>query len=245
MVLLALWGWEAATWSAIASWVTAGVALAAGLIAYTQLREAGRLRRQQAQPYVVVYLRPSEAGDEFVELVLENLGTTAAHEVGVRIEPTPERMSHGELEEVLFPTKIPTLVPGQRWTTFWDVSVRRDKDLPDLHEATVTFTDLLKNSHRDRFVLDWALERQRGAIRLRGQHHHAEATREIAKQLKDWSRTSSSKGPTIWMRDGDARVRRLRETYESRAPEPFGRRVLSRVRRRARRWLPLTRMSRQ
>lgn len=229
MAPLALWGWEASTWSAIASWATAGIALAAGLIALTQLREAARLRRQQAQPYVVVYLRPSGAGDEFVELVLENLGATAAHEVGVRIEPTPERMSQGKLEEVLFPKKIPTLVPGQRLATFWDVSVRRDDELPDLHEATVIFTDLLKNSHRDRFILDWSLERQRGAIRIRGQHHQAEATREIAKQLKDWSRTSSSKGPTIWTRDGDARAQRVRETYESRARQPLAQRLLDRV----------------
>lgn len=216
MAVEALLGWEASTWSAAAAWLTALVAVVAVIVATNQLREAARLRSQQAQPYVVVQLRPSEAGDEFLELVVANLGATAARDVQIAIEPEPMRSEPTGPEPVLYPTQIPTFVPGQTWATFWDVSIRRQEHLPDLHVATVDFTDPLRKHHRETFTLDWALERQRGAIRVRGQHHQAEAIRDMVKLMKGWNRNSGSSGLTVWTRDGDARSRRTRKLYDKR-----------------------------
>ena len=54
-------------WSAIGTCVTVVVATVAGLIAFFQVREARRLREEQAQPYVVAYLDASPGGDWVIE----------------------------------------------------------------------------------------------------------------------------------------------------------------------------------
>jgi hypothetical protein len=84
-----LLGLPAQDWSALATSSAVIVALIGGMIAYTQLRQTQSLRREQARPYVAVYLAPTR--DEFVifDLVVKNFGATAASNIKVRITPKP------------------------------------------------------------------------------------------------------------------------------------------------------------
>src|SRR5215212_1433976 len=79
--------WSPEAWAALAAWATVGVAAAAGYIALEQLNEAARLRREQAQPYVVAYIQPSPAAPFLAEIVLKNFGATAAQDVRLTITP--------------------------------------------------------------------------------------------------------------------------------------------------------------
>jgi hypothetical protein len=136
----AVWSWPFSTaeeWSALAAWGTATVALIAGGVAVGQLGEARRLREEQAQPYVVAYMEPSVAGAYFMDLVVRNFGTTAAHDVRLRIDPAPRRAA-GTRGDVWPPDSIPVLVPGQEWRTLWDCGARVDSGLPDHHEAAIS-----------------------------------------------------------------------------------------------------------
>jgi hypothetical protein len=47
-------------WSAIAAWVGLILTVIAALYAWSQLREARQTRNEQAQPYVAIYMEPSE-----------------------------------------------------------------------------------------------------------------------------------------------------------------------------------------
>ncbi len=89
-------------WSAIAAWVsavatlvTASIAIAAAVIARKQLGEARRVREEQAQPYVAVFMADS-AVNKFQDLVIRNFGTTAAKDIAVNIEPIPTPASTAE-----------------------------------------------------------------------------------------------------------------------------------------------------
>jgi hypothetical protein len=128
----AVWSWPLSTadeWSALAGWATAAVALIAGGVAVGQLGEARRLRLEQAQPYVVVFMEASAAGSWYVDLVIRNFGTTATHDVRLEIEPAPHRHA-GRSGVVWLPESIPVLVPGQEWRTFWDTGQRMDPSRP-------------------------------------------------------------------------------------------------------------------
>jgi hypothetical protein len=81
-----------------AAWITAGLAIAAGCMALGQLGEAraarlerARLRKEQAQPYVVAFIDFSEVSTFLVDLVVRNFGATAAHDVRLDIDPIPRR----------------------------------------------------------------------------------------------------------------------------------------------------------
>jgi hypothetical protein len=177
--------WPAENWSALASWVTVTIATVAGGIAIKQLREARSLRREQAQPYVAVFMERNAADPKLMDLVVRNFGTTAATDVVLKIDPPPRRVVVEGHEDVWLPERIPTLVPGQEWRQLWDSTPERaDADLPDRHNVLVTFRDSLKKNHRCDYVLDWSAVRKRLVTDVLGVHDVAKSLREIGEAMR-------------------------------------------------------------
>jgi len=224
---VSIWHLGPDVWAAIATWVGACVALAAGIavatIGRSQLAEARRLRREQAQPYVVVFAQESDSGPWNIDLVIKNFGETAATDVRVTFSApldsavlrTPP--SHSPIKT---PEVIPVLVPGQEWRTFWDSTQARDeaKDLPQRYTATVVFSD----SHRRpvdahyEFVIDWQVLLDRGFVQVYNVHHIADALRDIRDDLR---RVKSHHGLNVVVRDGDAMDGRDRKSHAYRVRE--------------------------
>jgi len=192
------------------------LAVAAGLIARGQLRETKRLREEQAQPYVVVFMESSPAGEWLIDLVVKNFGSTAAHDVRVEFDP-PLRRAAGEDGTVSVPASIAVLVPQQEWRTLWDTGIARaDSDLPDHHVAKVRFSDSQRRELPTyEFVLDWGVVKARDVVTVYGSHHAATALREMAKEVKKW-REGASGGLKVFTRNGDARDQRMREAMQER-----------------------------
>lgn len=105
-------------WTAIAAWAGVAIAVIAGKVAYSQLGEARQLRRGQAQPYVVASAETSPAGEWVVDLVIRNLGKTAARNIHVVVDPPAMRAADAAHPDVWIPAVMPVLVPGQEWRTF-------------------------------------------------------------------------------------------------------------------------------
>lgn len=213
----AVWSWPLSTaeeWSALAGWATAAVALIAGGVAVGQLGEARRLRLEQAQPYVVAYMEPNATSTYYMDLVVRNFGTTAAHDVRLKVDPRPRRAA-GTGGAVCLPDSIPVLVPGQEWRTMWDSGARLKSDLPDRHEAVVSFKDsqgapLLPF----RSILDFGTHKDRLHTVVYGVHDAAKALREINKTIKKWRKPGyTGLAVTAW--DGEAASERLRARHEA------------------------------
>jgi len=187
-------------WSAVAAWVsavatlgTAGIAVTAVVIARRQLAEARRVREEQAQPYVAVFMTSSGV-DQFHDLVVRNFGATAAHDVVVTLEPPPRRSAGPDegfefFSEVWLPERIPTLVPGQEWRTMWDFTpARAEQELPDHHAAVVSFKDSQGQSFAFHYELDWAATRNLASVKEYRVHDGAKALRDISATLKKKAR---------------------------------------------------------
>jgi hypothetical protein len=204
--------WPADGWAAAASWVTALIAGVAAIVALRQLGEARRLRLEQAQPYVVAYMDPSGAGNYFLDLVLRNFGTTAAHDVRLTIDPPPQQAAH-QSRMLWLPESLPVLAPGQEWRTFWDSGARVSSDLPERHEASVRCKDSVGRELPPlASILDFAAHKQ-GNLVVYGMHDAAKALREIDKRLRDWKRPGrTGLAVTVW--SGDAADEREREWLE-------------------------------
>ncbi len=209
--------WDPEDWSALAAWVTAGVALAAGMVAARQLGEARRLRLEQAQPYVAVYMESSAAEPHFIDLVMKNFGTTAATDVRLKVVPALQRtVQGGAPEDVWLPECIPVLVPGQEWRTWWDFGPERaETDLPQRYEASVSYKDA---HHRalptTPAVLDWGAYLGRRWVSVYTMHDAAKALREMSKTLRKWQESPSG-GLAVFTRDGDEKDQQKRERYEA------------------------------
>lgn len=210
---LSTWGPE--HWTAAAAWATVAVAVIAGVIALLHVREARRLRQEQAQPYVVAYMEPSSATPHIIDLVVRNFGMTAAYDVEVSISPSLERsIQGGEPEAVWLFDRLPVLVPGQEWRTMWDFGPSRaDSDLPDRHNATVSYRD---SKGRDMqplsTVLDWTAYMGRRWVTVYGIHDAAKALREIDKRMKQWG--EGFRGLSVFVRDADRIDEESRKEFE-------------------------------
>jgi hypothetical protein len=218
MVLASVLGLPAEDWSAIAACSAVVLALVAGVIALIQVLQARRLRKEQAQPYVVAYLAPSAAASWAIDLVIKNLGATAATDVRVVLDPAAVRAIDGETGDGLaLPEVIPLLVPGQEWRSLWDtINKRHGSGLPDEYKTTVSFTDAHgRDPQKFKFVLDWDTVMRRDVVTTYGLHDAAEALRDINKIVKQWSE-GAGKGLAVFARDGDARDQRTREYLDKR-----------------------------
>ena len=167
------------------------VAVVTGAFVFLQVREAARLRREQAQPYVAVDMRQLGTGDTSVraiELVVKNYGTTAAHDV--RLESDPPLVSTHEFPEEWGEFRtfdvLPTLVPGQEWSTLWegDSANRYESNLPQAHDVTVRYKDSRgRRMDPTTFRLDWSAHKFRVFRVVNGPHEiHAEL-KKIRKDL--------------------------------------------------------------
>jgi hypothetical protein len=205
-------------WSAIAAWVGLILAVITVLYAWSQFKEARQTRDEQAQPYVAIYIEPTEADPNAVDLIIKNFGATAARDVSVTIDPPPKSSVNASIDDVKVPSIIRTLVPGQYWSTFWDTTFHREKQgLPAHHTATISFKD-----SRERqlgpytFDLDWNQILDRGWIVTHGMHELAGAVREIRDVYRN---RGDSQYSHVLAYSGEERDRQQREQWEERRAE--------------------------
>ncbi|MGY1660772.1 hypothetical protein ACI78Q_06045 [Geodermatophilus sp. SYSU D00705] len=211
--------WTPEDWSAFGTNITAVIAVLAGIVAWRQLREARRLRTEQAQPYVVCYAEVAPGHDTAVDIVIRNFGTTLAR--GITVTVTPPILRSGrpgeEPEEVHLPARLPALVPGQAWRTLWDLAPRRAKSsrpISGLHEVIVSYSD----SHGKALpptpsVLDWEDFGQRTMLVTHGVHEAATALRDLSRTVAGFKYRSSG-GLSVHMHDADEAERQEREDFE-------------------------------
>lgn len=205
-----------ALWSAGAATLTSIVAIVAVFVAVRQVAQARKLREDQAQPYIAVYLESAETRPQFVDLVIRNFGRTAATNVSVEITPTPQRSPDDRgpnPDDVLYPRTFRTLVPNQEWRTLWDFSpARNEMQLPSKHAVVVAY-DGVPGTGRQHFEyeLDWDFFIGRRWVNTYGVHDGAKALREIEKQVRRWSESLGGRGLRVYVRDGDERDERQRE----------------------------------
>ncbi|TKG68347.1 hypothetical protein [Prauserella endophytica] len=221
----------AATWSAMAALGTLLVALIAAGFAWRQVNEARRLREEQAEPYVAVFLELDYVTSS-IDLVVKNFGNTAAFDICISSEPVLERSKDdaGNVEEVKMPAVIKTLVPGQEWRSLLDFSTSRAKTkLPNHYDLTVNFTsqgpvklarkgERRTKEHAYTYSLDIAaLESTQYVVRY-NIHNVAKELKKIRDAVEKWREGVGQRGMAVWVRDGHAKDERRRaELAEVRA----------------------------
>ena len=208
-----LWHVSNGAWSATAAWVGLLLAVLAARFAWSQFREARRTRDEQAQPYVAIYMEPTEAAQNAVDLIIKNFGATAAREIEITIEPPLNSSINGEVDKVKVPNLIRTLVPGQQWSTFWDTTFRRkDRGLPKHHIATIRFKDSRNRTLGPYiFDLDWDAILGRGYIVTHGMHDLAKALMEVRDTYKQRGDTQYTH---VLAYSGEEHDKRERERFE-------------------------------
>jgi len=208
-------GWS--TWLSPGDYSTADwagltflVLLGAAGVAYVQAREARRLRKDQARPFVVIDFHPSRS--TFIELKITNTGRTLATNVSFDFDkPLRTTLDYiegrGDLMALsLFSKPMPGLAPGKEITVLFDqFPDRLQAGLPLTYSVAVSYSDPAGNTYeRETSILDLEMYIGTGGITQNDLHDvHARLT-EIAGNIKRWT---DSGGLKVLTR-GDLRRRR-------------------------------------
>lgn len=193
-------------WQAVGAIGTLAVAVAAAIFALFQVREAARLRRDQARPYVVVYV--DRVAATIVDLVVKNFGATAARQVTLEWDRTVLMYSTGKEPVPLdLIEHIPLLAPDQEWRTLWDFQGRRIAAMEAPYRVKLSSRDSRGRKLPDEeFSIDTRQFANAMIRQQNGLHEIGEALAKIEHQIGTLSDTS----PGLCDRDGAVRVEQLR-----------------------------------
>jgi hypothetical protein len=86
-----------------------------------QLELTEQVRRDQAQPYVYVDIRPDEHVPMKIMVVIQNTGMTVARNIRVKLDPPLQSQAKPDFETVLNGGTISALAPGRKMQWFFDV----------------------------------------------------------------------------------------------------------------------------
>lgn len=166
------------------------VALAAAGYAFSQVQEARQLRLDQARPFVVVDFEPSPVGHPFMDLVIQNIGTTLAQDVRITFDPplkTTFDKDSGPIPPLagasLFAHPIPSIPPGKRYAVLFDHMPDRFNrlDLTRRYRVNVELSGPHGKEAPTEQVIDLDLYYNTQKVAEYGTHH-------IAKTLRAWAK---------------------------------------------------------
>jgi hypothetical protein len=178
-------------WSAIAAIATAVavlIAVLAAILAIRQLRLTRELEEEKARPYVIAFIDESQADRQILDFVVRNVGSTAARDLTVTLDPPYVRSSElvgnefGRVRFLLEPVSM--LPPGGELRNFMDTT--RDISTSGRTRVPMTvrleYKDRLGKTQEDSYVID-PFDRM-GSVRteILGLHSIAKTLRAIAKK---------------------------------------------------------------
>jgi hypothetical protein len=181
-------GWAAV--SAIASVATFVGGLIAVLVAFNQIRSARKIHDDQVRPYVIVDIEPNLSSWMLQDLVIRNIGQTAAVECRIQLDPRPTRAVDQNTETLgdakVLNEPISMLAPGREIRLFFDsLSERIGTDLPMQYTATVTYKSHATKEHwTETYTLDVAALLGVENFDVFTIHHVAETLRDLHRDLR-------------------------------------------------------------
>ena len=181
-------GWSAI--SAIASAATFFGGLVAVLVAFKQIQSARQLHGDQVRPYIIVDIEPNPASWMLHDLIIRNIGQTAAVDCRIQLDPKPKRASDTEKDTLgdakVLNEPIAMLAPGREIRLFFDSMIERMRtNLPMLYAATVSYQSHATGEQwTETYTLDVATLKGTENIDIYSIHHAAKALREIQKDLR-------------------------------------------------------------
>jgi hypothetical protein len=179
------WEWSPSAWSALTFLVLVFA------VAWRQVREAQRLREEQARPFVIVDF---QAWQTIIEMTITNIGSTLARDVQFTFTP-PLATTHDDsargspMNLSIFKNGIASLPPEQQMKLFFDqFPARIQAKLPLTYEVEVSYTGPAGRRYTEKNVLDLQVYLGTGGrITRYGVHEIHREIKNIADTVKRWT----------------------------------------------------------
>jgi hypothetical protein len=214
-VVLSPWEWTSSDWAGL----TFVVFVVVALVALRQVKEARRLREEQARPFVIIDF---DAWGTIIELTIKNVGKTLARDVRFDFAPTltttrDATSGRGKVMDLnLFKNGIPSLAPSKEIKLFFDqFPARIEAGLPLTYEVQISYRDGSDKRYSEPTVLDLSMYIGTGGITRHNIHDVHKRLEELVKEVKKWTffgggiKTMSSEDIREYHQELDERHARL------------------------------------
>ncbi|MCC0096228.1 hypothetical protein K7B10_15820 [Streptomyces flavotricini] len=175
-----------------------------------------RAQREQAEPYVIVDIRPRIPGSSLLVLVIENIGQTLARNVRISVSPPLQTTLGAERAETLnraVGRRIATLPPKRRIPFVMDVGHQLfSSELPKVYEfqvdadgpfgrvGTLTYTvdlDALRDSALETDSVEWSAHQVA--------KHFGETVKALGRQARSLDELSQQIQRSVEWQDSERR----------------------------------------
>lgn len=120
--------------------------------------ETKKLRRAQTEPQVLINLQTSEAWISLLDLVIQNIGLGAAHNLTFEVNPDLQLRTGRKLSEVNFiKNGLKCLAPNQKITCFiGNLIEEAKKEKKTVLEISVSYENKKGDREKESFTLDFS-----------------------------------------------------------------------------------------
>jgi len=145
------------------------VAIAAIVYAYLTSKltsETKKMRKAQTEPKVAVTIQPEERYINFIDMIIQNIGSGLAYDIKLRINPDFEYDTGKFLSQLGIMKKgLNCLLPHQKYEFFLtSMTEDTEKKLKTSFEINVTYKNGLRKPYEDTYPID--LSHLEGLVQL-------------------------------------------------------------------------------
>jgi hypothetical protein len=198
-------------WTALATSLQAVIVAAAAVAAVFQVREARKLREDQARPFILVDFDINNP--PLIHITIANTGPTMARSVRIEIDPPLESSLDEKgrpdpmAELPVFTNEIPSMAPGKVIRLLFDSFIDRESvrekgsDLRDAYRVTVRYRGerglLRQRSYKDTMLLDLGIYRNIQYVDRRTIHDLYGQIKKIADAVGHWGAGAGTTGVVV------------------------------------------------
>lgn len=142
----------------IFSAVVAIATIVYAILTWRLVSETIKMRKVQTEPKISVTIQPSEAWINFVDMVIQNIGSGAAYDIKFRVDPDFEYEKGKFLSDFGFIRNgLKYLAPNQKLHFFLTIMTENFKEkIKTFFEIMVTYHNSAGKTYKDTYLIDFS-----------------------------------------------------------------------------------------
>ena len=169
--------------------LTAMAAVGALIVASIEYFGKKKKDREDGRPYVVVALQPSQVSFNLFDVVIENIGKSAAKDVSIKF--SPNHLFSGtkkKINDIKIMKNLHFMPPGNRLNFYFGsvaIGEKAESSIRKKYNVTVKYTDVNGISYSEDFVCDPTDYDGMSILEIKTVHHLAKYVESLSKHMEE------------------------------------------------------------
>lgn len=187
--------------ASLATIIAAMAAVGALIVASIEYFSKKKKDREDSRPYVVVALQPSQASFNLFDVVIENIGKSAAKDISIKFSPNHTFSgTKKKINDIKIMKNLHFMPPGNRLNFYFGsaaIGEKAENSIRKKYNVIVKYTDVNGISYSEDFVCDPTDYDGMSILEIKTVHHLAKYVEALSKHVEDASGSQKRLTETI------------------------------------------------